>query len=339
MYTEIFIDLETTGLCPNTDEIIEIYALRTDTNEIFHELVKPNKLIPIQSTNVHNITNDMVKDKPSIQTVLEQFKIFCHSSYPILFIGHNAWNFDIKFLKREFKTYNIMFLPYSVFDTLTWLRFKYPSLQSYKLSNLQKHFDVKHINTHRADDDVICLKELIDKLKGESTYSECYKDCMKYISLSRWSSNELEILKKCMIENREIKDIVALFQNKQESSIISKIKYLNRELKNDTYKVGLGLSKKTLEYYQKYQVENKSIDVISKEMSVNESTVIRNLIKCKEYNKEIDLTKIPNYPSDAEIKEIKNFVSSLPEKYLLRTIKSHFGRKYTYNQIVLAIKN
>lgn len=333
--TTIFIDLETTGLSPTNDEIIEICALRTDTGEIFNRLVKPTRIIPNESINIHHITNQLVENEQPIEIILDKFKEFCQSSYPILFVGHNAWNFDIKFIKNALQKHNITLLPYKVLDTLGWIRHKYPSLDSYKLSNLQKHFDIKHINTHRASDDVYCLHELMEKLRGDINYYDLWKENMKYILSSRWLDSELGILKSVMLEGKELDEIYKLFEDKLETSVKTKIKFLNRSIKNEKYT--FGPSNKVLEYHQKFQMEHKSISEIALEMKVSENTVIRNLMKAIQFKLDIDTTKIPNYPSDSEINEIKIYTNTLSDNYRLKIIKSHFGTKYTYNQIQFAI--
>ena len=333
--TNIFIDLETTGLSPSNDEIIEICAVRTDTGQIFNHLVKPTCIIPQQTIDIHHITNELVENEQSIEIILQKFKEFCQSSYPILFIGHNAWNFDMKFIKHALEKYNIKLLPYKVLDTLSWVRYKYPSLKSYKLSNLQKHFEITHINTHRASDDVYCLQELMEKLRGDTSYYDLWKENMNYIRSSRWLDSELSVLKSVMLEGKEVEQIFKLFENKLESSIKIKIKFLNKDIKNDKYT--FGPSNKVIEYHQKFQIENKSITDIALEMKVSENTVLRNLIKAIQYKLEIDTTNIPHYPSSDAINEIKMYVNTLSDNYRLKTIKSHFGNKYSYNQIQIAI--
>ena len=76
----IVFDFETTGLnCSNGDEIIEIGAVKVHNGKImetFATLVKPSISIPAEATKINNITNDMVKDAPTINLVLPDFLNF-----------------------------------------------------------------------------------------------------------------------------------------------------------------------------------------------------------------------------------------------------------------------
>lgn len=64
----LFIDVETTGL-GYRDEVIEIAIVDVRENVLFNSLIKPSKPISPQSTKIHGITNEMVKDAPSFLQV------------------------------------------------------------------------------------------------------------------------------------------------------------------------------------------------------------------------------------------------------------------------------
>ena len=72
-------DLETTGMSPTRDRILEIGAVRLDidgTITRFETLVNPSMPIPHRSTQVHGITDDMVAHKPSVDEIIKRFKAF-----------------------------------------------------------------------------------------------------------------------------------------------------------------------------------------------------------------------------------------------------------------------
>ena len=72
----VVFDIETTGLNPATDEIIEISAIKVRDNVIedtFSYLIKPNNEIPYFITELTKITNEMVENAPSIEEVLPKF--------------------------------------------------------------------------------------------------------------------------------------------------------------------------------------------------------------------------------------------------------------------------
>lgn len=93
----IVIDLETTGLDPSYDEIIEFAAVRVENGAIiseFQSLVKPSFPIDGFITELTGITNEMLSSAPSVDTVLPSFLDYVGQS---TIVAHNA-NFDVNFL-------------------------------------------------------------------------------------------------------------------------------------------------------------------------------------------------------------------------------------------------
>lgn len=85
----IAFDLETTGLSVETDQIIEIGALKVRDGKIvdrFMEFLKPDKPISSIITGITGITNSMVADARDTETVIRDFVEFCEDD---VLIGHN----------------------------------------------------------------------------------------------------------------------------------------------------------------------------------------------------------------------------------------------------------
>ena len=99
-------DLETTGLSPEKDEIIEIGAVKVEEGKVierFSRFVKPDQPISPMVTALTGISNDMVADAgPTDQTIYD-FLYFC-GEYPV--VGHNLM-FDYRFTYRYAKKYYI----------------------------------------------------------------------------------------------------------------------------------------------------------------------------------------------------------------------------------------
>ena len=75
----VIFDLETTGISPNYDEVIEISALKVKGGEVvdeFNTLVNPGRKIPFGATKVNGITNAMVAEAPAFSHVLAEFLDF-----------------------------------------------------------------------------------------------------------------------------------------------------------------------------------------------------------------------------------------------------------------------
>ncbi|HAL95464.1 MAG: 3'-5' exonuclease [Chitinophagaceae bacterium] len=97
-----FIDLETTGVNLGTDRIIEIAIVKvlTDGNRsVKRKLINPGISIPKASSDVHGITDEMVKDAPFFKQVAQELKQFLDGCD---LAGYNSNRFDIPLLVEEF---------------------------------------------------------------------------------------------------------------------------------------------------------------------------------------------------------------------------------------------
>ncbi len=95
----VAIDVETTGLSPITNELIEVSAIKYDGNkkiDSFTTLIKPKERIPYYITNITGITNEMVQDSPFVEDIMPNLIKFIGTN-PI--VAHNA-NFDYKFIQN-----------------------------------------------------------------------------------------------------------------------------------------------------------------------------------------------------------------------------------------------
>ena len=97
-----FIDLETTGVNLSTDRIVEIAIVKLlpdGTQQKKRKLINPQIPIPKQATDMHGITNEMIKDAPTFKQVgneLKQYIEHCDLG------GYNSNRFDIPMLMEEF---------------------------------------------------------------------------------------------------------------------------------------------------------------------------------------------------------------------------------------------
>ncbi len=104
-----FIDLETTGVNLGTDRIIEIAIVKvlTDgTRSVKRKLINPGISIPKASSDVHGITDEMVKDAPIFKQVAQELKQFLDGCD---LAGYNSNRFDIPLLVEEFLRAEIEF--------------------------------------------------------------------------------------------------------------------------------------------------------------------------------------------------------------------------------------
>lgn len=97
-----FIDLETTGTNLACDRIIEIAVVRLNpdgSRQVKRKLINPEIPIPAGSSDVHGITDDMVKEAPVFRQVANEIKQFVE---PCDIGGYNSNRFDVPMLVEEF---------------------------------------------------------------------------------------------------------------------------------------------------------------------------------------------------------------------------------------------
>lgn len=147
----VVFDLETTGFSNINDKITEIGAVKIRDFEIvdrFSELVNPEKDISYRVQELTGITNEMVKDKPTIEEILPKFMEFVGDD---VLVAHNA-DFDTGFIMQKCKEQGLEYKNKKV-DTLMLARIMLPNLKRYKLDKVAKEVGVQLLNHHRAVDD------------------------------------------------------------------------------------------------------------------------------------------------------------------------------------------
>jgi ATP-dependent DNA helicase DinG len=162
MVSIVALDLETTGLDPQKDAIIEIGAVRFVGNRIedeFTMLINPGRHIPEFITGLTGISDDMVRQAPRILEVIDALRTFIKDS-PIL--GHNI-QFDLSFL-RKFNIFEFN----DVIDTYELAAVLMPSASRYNLGALGMQLGIPLPATHRALDDARVTAAAFQKLFAQA---------------------------------------------------------------------------------------------------------------------------------------------------------------------------
>ncbi|MCO4793631.1 MAG: 3'-5' exonuclease [Bacteriovoracaceae bacterium] len=154
----IGLDLETTGLSPLVDKIIEISAVKLTPGGIsyFDQLIDPKCVIPQKTIDIHGIQNSMVEGHPKISEVLPSFFEFT-DGLPL--IAHNA-QFDLGFLVFNIHQAGLKADNHQVYCSCKYARSSLKNRKSYKLSALASELGVNLENHHRALDDSIAGLEV-----------------------------------------------------------------------------------------------------------------------------------------------------------------------------------
>jgi len=158
------IDIETTGLSPQWDDIIEIAALRIKNCNIvdsFQSLINPGYKIDSFITDLTGITNEMLKVAPSPKSVLQDFIKFVGEN---IIIAHSA-NFDINFIydncmEKLDKYFNNNFI-----DTMRLSRRMFKEYSKHTLKAIAYRFGLKENVNHRAYSDAYITFKCYEYMK------------------------------------------------------------------------------------------------------------------------------------------------------------------------------
>lgn len=160
--TYVVFDIETTGLSKEKEMITEIGAVKVADGKIidrFSTFVNPQRPISAEITKLTGITDDMVKDAPTIENVLPEFLKFCEDT---VLVAHNA-SFDTGFIRIAAERAGLGELHHTIVDTLELARALLPELNKHKLDIVCEHLGVTLNGHHRAVNDAEATAEVFIK--------------------------------------------------------------------------------------------------------------------------------------------------------------------------------
>lgn len=176
-----FIDLETTGVNLSTDRIIEIAIIKLlpdGTRLSKRKIINPQMPIPKTSSDIHGITDDMVKDAPAFKHVANEVKVFIENCD---LGGYNSNRFDIPILMEEFLRAGLEV-----------------DLSKRKMIDVQHIFYTMEPRTLSAALKFYCGKELIDAHTAEAdieaTIDILYAQLMRYQQLGNSLESILNVI-------------------------------------------------------------------------------------------------------------------------------------------------
>lgn len=161
-YTSL--DLETTGLNPKRDRIIEIGAIKVRNGkavEEFWELVNPGRVLEEKICGLTGIGNEMLVEAPEIGEVIGRLLEFIGDD---VLVGHRVL-FDYSFVKKAAVNNSLVFEKGGI-DTLKLSRKLLPELESKSLASVCRYYGIEH-KAHRALGDARATSELYWKLAGQ----------------------------------------------------------------------------------------------------------------------------------------------------------------------------
>lgn len=181
----VAIDIETTGLNPTCDEIVEVSAVRYRNGhevEAYETLVKPTRPLSAFITLYNKITNDMVADAPAVGEIMPPLRTFIGDS---VLLGHNV-HFDINFLYDAIERAGAPHLSNDFIDTMGLLRRIKGAEAPGSLADAAQAYSISVPGHHRAGWDSRCAAELFLRLvsSGELQPEHMRPPKRQYHSLS-----------------------------------------------------------------------------------------------------------------------------------------------------------
>jgi len=160
----VAVDLETTDNDSATCDIVELGAVRVRDGLVvaeYHQLVRPRVAVTEGARQTHGITDEQLRDQPTLDQVWPAFRAFCAGD---VLVAHNGNGFDFPVLRRlgdelpgggDFVSYDSLPLARAVHSG------------SCTLGNLAHHFGVALPQAHRASDDARALAGVFLHLQTE----------------------------------------------------------------------------------------------------------------------------------------------------------------------------
>lgn len=158
------IDVETTGLNPKTERMIEVGAVKVRGGKIvdqYESLINPGRRLEAKIIELTGITDEMLMEAPSPEEVMPRLLEFVGND---IMLGHSLM-FDYSFIKRlavNLKLWDVQSTSQGI-DTLKIARHFLTDLESRSLPFLCKYFEIPH-KAHRAMEDAKATALLYEKL-------------------------------------------------------------------------------------------------------------------------------------------------------------------------------
>lgn len=180
--TFVSFDLETTGLDAKTDYVIEFGAVKVVNGvptERYQQFIKPPVRIPKFIQKLTGITDEMIKDAPTFEEVVDDLYDFL-GDHPL--VAHNIY-FDHNFLNTKREAIDGIPLQNKLMDTLSLVRTVRYDMINHKLGTAAEFYGLSKEGAHRADYDADLVADILLILISE---------------MKRLSPDVLEVLVKVM---------------------------------------------------------------------------------------------------------------------------------------------
>ncbi len=283
------VDVETTGLSPRHNGVIEIGLVRVSGLKIidtYSSFINPGKDIPYFITQLTGITNEDVYDAPFFEDIADEITEFIGSN---ILAAHNL-SFDSSFLKKEFIYCGKEPLNNLGLCTLKLSRRIYPMLRSKSLGVVCKHLGLKNSGAHRAlSDSEVTAKLLIKLIKEVKNFNIRYvNELISYQSAPKGYQQQINYKKKLGEDISAMPDAPGIYyflNAKNEIIYIGKARSLKNRVKSYFLQTAPRKAKKIIKQssHLKIELTNTELTALLMEAELIKIVSPRHNVMLREY--------------------------------------------------------
>ena len=160
------VDVETTGLDPQNDRVIEIgvvHMLGGEVQDIYNSLVNPQRELPPEVTSITGIKPEELVSAPTFEAIAEELSQWLEGR---IFVAYNL-PFDRAFIHREFERLDMPWSPARCVDPLVFVRELHRKQGSKRLTAVCERLGIPLDNAHRASHDAEATGHVLYKLRDQ----------------------------------------------------------------------------------------------------------------------------------------------------------------------------
>ncbi|MDR0725605.1 MAG: 3'-5' exonuclease [Prevotellaceae bacterium] len=210
----IIFDLETTGLNLTADRIVEISAIKIHSDgseEIKTRRINPGMPIPAESTAIHKITDEDVKDCPMFGNIAKSLAAYIEGCD---LVGYNLLKFDIPLLAEEFLRAGVNI-----------------DFRKVKIIDVQNIFHKMEQRTLVAAYKFYCNKILEDAHNAEADTKATYEILQSQLDRYPELKNEVKFLSEFSVNNKNFDYANRIGVDKDNEPVFNFGKYKGRKVK------------------------------------------------------------------------------------------------------------
>lgn len=305
------LDVETTGLAPHYNNIIEIGIVKVSNLKIidtFETLINPARDIPYYITRITGISNDDVFSAPFFEDAADQICDFISTD---ILTAHNL-SFDKSFLKKELLFSDRKEIKNLNLCTRKLAQRAYPALRSKSLSSLCKHFHVRNKNPHRALPDAevtakVLIKMLKELIKTNETFPgsqiKTVGDLINFQYMPKAAPENYKLTKKLSEDITSLPHAPGIYyflNRKKEIIYVGKAKFLNNRIRSYFSPSAPRKAKKIIKQASriKYEITNSELTAFLMESETIKKINPRHNVQLKQYGNKyfLRISKSEKFP-------------------------------------------